>query len=401
MSRARDESGFALMTVLGVLILMLSMAMALASIVDTQTSASSAQRQRDSVFNLAESVITAQVFSLARDWPGKGRALQQYGTCTQASTASSCPDAGTLQHQASSDLETGATWQTSVHDNDASGGQAFYSDALITSRPGYDKNGDGRVWVRASATVRGRTRLLVALVGVEQQEEPLPNAALITARLDITNKGNKSIIEASGGLVGVRCNPLSTDTTPCLGHTFGSGKFPTYQSLLAFLATQISGATPVTGYTGGAALTPEARARLKATAIANGTYFVSCPSPSQLTGRVVYVEGGNCSYTGNDVFNSATEPGLLLLNSGSVSFGGTTAFHGVIYAANAAEATGWAVQTAGNAVVNGGVLIDGAATMLTGSSGLNIRYNPNAFRAAASYGSAGVLQNTWREIRLS
>lgn len=183
-----------------------------------------------------------------------------------------------FQQQISPDVEAGAAWQTSVHDNDAAGGEAFYSDALIRSRPGYDANRDGRVWVRASATARGRTRTLVALVGAEQQEEPVVQAALITSRLEISNNGNKPPIGANGGLV----------------------------------AVQIAGATPVTAYAGGPASSAEARARLRATAVANGTWFASCPSPAQLTGQVVYVVGGNCPYTGNDQFNSTIAPGLLL-----------------------------------------------------------------------------------------
>jgi hypothetical protein len=398
MSRLREESGFALLTTMGVLILMLSMGISLAAIVDTQTGASGAQRQRDSVFNLTESVLTAQIFSLSGDWPGAGRSAERYEPCTEASATSRCPDTTVLQG-ASADIQSGATWQTSVHDNDAGGGEAFYSDALITPRPGYDVNGDGRVWVRASATARGRTRTVVALVGAEQQEEPVPNAALVAARLDITNDGNKPLIAADGGLMAVRCSPQLIDLTPCLGHKFGLGKYQTLPELLGFLATQISGATPVTGYTGGTAMTAEARARLRARAIADGTYYTGCPTETQLTGRVVYVEGGNCSYTSNTQFNSATAPGMLLMNSGSVAFGGTTNYHGVVYAANAANSSGWALQTSGNAVVTGGVLIDGDAAMIAGSSGLNIVFNPNAYRAVASYGSAGVVQNTWREIR--
>jgi hypothetical protein len=287
-----------------------------------------------------------------------------------------------------------------VHDNDAIGGKAFYSEALLASRPGYDLNKDGLVWVRSSATAKGRTRTLVALVGAEQQEEPMPEAALIAGRLTISNDGNKALVNANGGLFAVRCTPGLLDLTPCLGHTFGSGKYITLGDLVGFLATQVAGATPVTGYSGGAALSPEARARLKATAIADGTYFATCPSEAQLTGHVVYVASGNCTYSSNAQFNSATQPGMLLLESGSVSFAGTMNYHGIVYAANTMNSTGALVQTNGDARVTGGVLIDGQASMTAGSSSVNIVFNPNAYRAVSSYGSAGVVQNTWREIRV-
>lgn len=399
MRRLRDEQGIALLTTMIVLVIMLSLGLSLIAIVDTQTRASGAQRERDSTFNLAESALTAQVFALSQDWPGAGSVATPYTACTETSTGSRCPSAAELTAGASPDLQGGARWTTSVHDNDAAGGKDFYSDALIRARPGYDANRDGRIWVRASATARGRTRTLVALVGAEQQEESVPKAALIAARLTISNNGNKTLVDAKGGLVAVRCTPALIDLVPCLGHTFGQGKNKTLSDLLDSLATQISGTTPTTGYTGGAALSVEARARLKATAIADGTAYAGCPSAAQLTGHVVWVQSGNCSYTGNTQFNSAAAPGVLVVESGSVSFGGTTNFHGVVYAVNALNSSGWAVETQGNAVITGGVIVDGSAGMTVGSSGLNIDFDINAYSAVSSYGSAGVIQNTWREIR--
>lgn len=398
MRRLRDESGFALLAVMGVLVITLALGMSLVKIIDTQTGASKTQRERDAAFNLAESVLSAQVFTLARDWPGSGQAATPYPACTQASTSSRCPDAATLLAQISPDAAAGATWQTNVHENDVPGASAFYSESLLSTRPGYDANRDGRVWARVTATVRGHTRTLVALVGAERQEEAMPQAAVIAGRVTISNEGNKPLVDANGGLFAVRCVPDQADAIPCLGHTFGAGKYRTFNDLLGSLATQVSGAAPVTGYTGGAALSPEARARLKATAIADGTYFASCPSSSQLSGQVIYVASGNCSYTSNEQINSAARPGLLLLESGSVSFGGTTSFNGVVYAANVANSSGWAVQTLGNARITGGVLIDGGATLVAGSSSLNIVFDSNAYRAVASYVSAGLVQNTWREL---
>ena len=36
--------------------------------------------------------------------------------------------------------------------------------------------------------------------------------------------------------------------------------------------------------------------------------------------------------------------------------------------------------------------------MLAGSSGMNIQFNPWAFESVNVAGTAGVVQNTWREI---
>lgn len=146
-------------------------------------------------------------------------------------------------------------------------------------------------------------------------------------------------------------------------------------------------------------MTAEARARLRATAIANGTWYAGCPTAAQLTGKVVYIESGVCSYGSNGQYNTPQAPGALIINAGSISFGGTSNFYGVVYNANTTNASATSVETKGNAQVTGGVLIDNNGQMVVGSSGLNIVFDVNAYQSVASYGSAGVIQNTWREVK--
>lgn len=399
-TRTHGEEGIALLVVMVLMGVMLTTGLALVSTVDTQTSASQKERTRDSAFNLAESALNAQIFLLGRDWAGLGTAGTPYQPCTQASSTTRCPDNASLVQSGSPDL-AGATWTTSVRDNSATGGVDFYSDTQSATQPPYDSNDDGRLWVRAQATIQGRTRTLVGLVRSERQEEDLPHAALIANSLDITNNGNKELIRSGNGTVAVRCNPFNSALPNyrdvCLGHAL-TGANKTQAKLLANLAAQITGTTPTWDYTGGAAMTPEARLRLKATAIADGTYFTGCPTAAQLTGDVVYIESGNCTYVSNSQFNSAQSPGVLIIASGSISFGGTSNYYGVVYNATVGPAA-QAVQTQGNAQITGGVIIDGNGEMVVGSSGLNIQFDLNAYRAVASYGSAGVIQNTWREIK--
>jgi hypothetical protein len=50
------------------------------------------------------------------------------------------------------------------------------------------------------------------------------------------------------------------------------------------------------------------------------------------------------------------------------------------------------------------VLVNGPGTTLVGSSGAgcpdgNISYDPNAFGALKSIATAGIVQNSWREVR--
>ncbi len=397
--RAREE-GMALLVVMVLMSVMLTSGLAILSTVDTQTSASRTERVRDSTFNLAESALNAQIFALSRDWPGLGRAMLPYGPCTPStpstpSTAGRCPDHASLVGGASPDLE-GATWQTSVHDNGA-GVSSFYSDDSTQLEPGYDVNSDGKVWVRAQGVAEGRKRTLIALVRAEQQEEDLPRG-VIAGSLEISNNGNKELIRGNGGTVAVRCT-VSVLAPLCLGSAVNT--LSKLLQLRSLLTTQITGSTAIEGYSVDDGMTAEARARLKATAISDGTYHDSatgCPTVAQLTGQIVYLSGLNCPYTSNATFNSVADPGALILDGSTVEFGGTTRYFGVVYAANTTPG-GVAVTTQGDAMINGGVVIDGSARMVVGSSGLNISYDVNAFRAVASYGAAGVIQNTFREIR--
>lgn len=395
----REEGGWAVLTAIVLLTVMLAGGAATYAMVDTQTSASRIQRNKESAFNLAEAALNAQVFALARDWPGAGMRLNQYPVCTTAVISTRCPSTSQLLGILPAADASGANWQTQVRDNGNGSTQAFYRDDLVTAQPAYDANEDGKVWVRATATARGRTRTIVGLVRAEKQQEDLPHAALISGRLDISNNGNKVIIDASatGGPVEVRCTPQLLDLTPCVGHLFGGGRYGSLSELLDFLGTQIAGTSPVTGVNRPPAMSADARARMKATAIADGTYYTSCPS--SLAGRVVYIEAGNCSYTGNAVYNSTASPGIVIQASGTMYIGGTVEYHGIIYEVNGGGLTGAVMQVQGNAQIFGGILVDGNATTIAGSSKVNIVLDPLAYDSVASYGSAGVIQNTWREIK--
>ncbi len=399
--RRRGEEGIALMSAIVLMTVMLALGLAVASTVDTQTTQSRAQRVTDGAFNLAESALNAQTFLLNSDpllgagWPGLGRATAPYPPCSKNSGPPKCPDDTSLLATTGTDLN-GATWQTEVRDNGATSAANFYSDTTSAGQPGYDRNGDGQVWIRAKAVAMGRSRVLVALVRVESQEEDLPHVAVIAGAMDISNNGNKELLRGNGGQVAVRCKVADGGT--CLGHPL-QGKTNTEEKLLELLATQISGTTPTSGYTGGDGMTPAARARLKGRAVADGTYFTSCPSEAQLTAPVVYIENAiGCSYTSNSVFNSLTAPGVVVLDHATLGFGGTAEYFGVVYGANT-NGLGTVVSTQGNSQIHGGVVIDGTGALEVGSSGVNIDFNLNAFRAVASYGSAGIVQNSWRELK--
>ena len=110
---------------------------------------------------------------------------------------------------------------------------------------------------------------------------------------------------------------------------------------------------------------------------------------------------------GNSTYNTLANPGVLFLNGGKLSLGGTTNFNGVIYytdldGTNTIPSSPAVIELGGNTHVEGGVIVDGAGLVTVGSSGGqsdgNIKFNGNAFGRVRSLATAGIIQNTWREL---
>jgi Tfp pilus assembly protein PilX len=413
-----SEHGSALVTALLLTMIMLTVGLAGLAQVDVQQEQSGVERVRETSFNLGEGALNAQIFAVSRRWPGPGAGAGTqaaapfvYGPCTQDSISQNCPSAETIRRLFTSPDTAGATaWRTEVRDNattvpptcptSPSTASSFYSDASTQGQYPYDCNNDGRVWVRAQATVRGRTRALVALVQAERETQQLPRAALLAGRLEIGNNGNKVLVDAQADTtlnaeILLRCQPASG--TVCAGHDgFSLGDILSRTKLL----TQLNGTKPQTGYAGAPALLPEALERLKQTAITNGTYFPNCPpgpDGSPLAGAVVYVETCNQAYKSNTPINTAESPGALIIANGSIDFQGNTTYHGLVYHANVAGSTETLVKLSGNNGVAGAVFVEGnGGFFIQGSAKLTV--NGAAFEALQTYGSAGIIQNTWREI---
>jgi hypothetical protein len=408
----RAQQGSALVTAILLLAVMLTAGLALTALVDTQTKVSAQTRVRETAFNLDEAALNAQVRALAQpgQWPGSAAGVaQQYPVCLTTTIDARCPVSSELLSLfPNSDAESGATWKTEIADNDGAY-RSFWSDALLTSPYRYDRNGDDRVWVRATATTRSRTRTIVALVRAETQPEDILNSALLAGHLRLSNNGNKVVIDDQGSNVFVRCTPSTAETQPCLGYQLGHGNTKTLNDLYGELYTQVSPAnSAVPGYTGPQALAPDALERLRSTAKSYGTYYpngtVNCPST--LAGKVVWIDNADLcgNFAGNATYNSQTSPGMLIINQGTLRMTGTQWFYGVIY--HAPQTTSSViVDLGGNVCVRGGVIVDDPyGTINVGSSGnacngqANLAFDPIAFGAVKSLATAGIVQNTWREL---
>jgi hypothetical protein len=154
------------------------------------------------------------------------------------------------------------------------------------------------------------------------------------------------------------------------------------------------------GY-GGNVLTSAQLTQMQTYAVQQGTYYTSCPSVAQLTGALVFVDGVSCSYTTGTI-NSATAPGVLVVNRGTLSLGGSLNFYGLIYLANNLTPpadSGNLLMMSGNAYIQGAVFVEGNGGVLAGASGLNISFDAAALSNVFGIsGNAGVVQNTFREL---
>ena len=131
------------------------------------------------------------------------------------------------------------------------------------------------------------------------------------------------------------------------------------------------------------------------------TYYTTCPA--SFTGTVVFIdvpEATHCNDPGGGVtYNTASEPGIVIMPRGTLYM--QSVFHGLIYMANQQASSGEVLQLQDNAEVFGGVAIDGAGRLLAGQASgqrATITYVANPFNLLASYGTAGLVQNTWREL---
>jgi Tfp pilus assembly protein PilX len=456
----RDQRGTALVTALVVLMICMLLGLAVASTSETPLRASGTERRQDSSFELAEGVLYAQGFLLPGNWPGS--AVRAFPTsCSSANAAdvtnAKCPDRNTLAAANAADASkanfssadyqaaygqacpTGVIvssdvtcWQTEIRDDGyplctafkASEGEGDQSSCDVpggattcTGPCTWDANHNGTVWAYARTFVHGQPRAMAAKLKLETLNEGVASAGFRVGHFSTDNNGNKAILDATGAQVLVNCDPSSS----CVN----VGK----KAQVTPSPAQISG--------GNTFMTATQLAHFKATAEADGRYYSGCPTDNDLSGRVVWVENCDASYTdlasvrcdvptqdgnakcintpagqdGDCTSRSCAGmlggpgPGLLIWHHGTLSLGGNVTFVGTIYMPNGSDdgssVSGTVFSTAGTAAVYGSLAIDGDGGAMLGASGSNFIYDPNSAGVFKSYGTAGLVQNTWQELPAS
>lgn len=385
------ERGSALVAALFVMMILISLAVAVAALAEGDQVASRHEREHESTFQLAEGVMNAQIFRLSTRWPS-ATSPPYPSSCTNTSALADCPSDTTVKQNFSGvDYGSGATWTTQVRDNGGSSPN-YWSDDLLNTQPSYDANDDNFVWVRTSAVVRGQRRTLVALVQAEVVTVNFPHATLVAGHFETSNNGNKVIIDTNGssnqyqpGDIVVRC---TLGTSGCADYDTSKG--------------QIDPDTVRSNASQPRAVSPEALDQLRTLARAEGNYYTGC-APSlagDQPGEIVFMEDATgCHYNANTVYNTAAKPGYVVIARGVMGpINGTATFYGIIYHANLDNVCSDLVTLAGNVSVYGSIVVDGCGGLSAGSSSVNLVYDPNVFNNFKALGTAGIVQNTFREL---
>ena len=408
------EDGSILVIALILTGVLLAIGLASFAFVDAGQRRAKEQRTRETSLNLTEGVLYAQGFALAQVWPGNATAAAQIPTvCTSAAVQTLCPDPNTLAAGNSSspasanftnvDSKANVSWTTHIRDNGGPLSDAFVYSQVDASQSGtnvqtgaaytcaapckWDANGDLKMWVQARAVIAGQPRNVVALLKRERFSEPFPRNGVTAGSLATTNSGNKTIIDSTGSQVVVRCTNLND--AACAD----------YQKA----KDQILPATLLSDPAYPPAMTAAQIARFKAAAksASPSTYYTSCPA--SYTGTVVFVDlpsaATTCEDDNNAVYNAATSPGIVIFPRGMLQMKGT--FYGIVYMVNGQNSTGTVLTMAANSQLFGGVAVDGPGRLTVGQASgprPTIIYDPNASNGLATFGTTGLVQNTWREL---
>jgi Tfp pilus assembly protein PilX len=396
----RREEGWVVVTAVIVMSIMMGIGLATYATVDTQQAQSRVERERDSSFNLSESGLYAEAFVLGRDWP---TAANPYPTsqCTDTTAAGTrgCPTPSDLRDAVDSsalpDLASGAQWTIRVRDNGSPTVNDY--DSSTDSQPNYDANGDGKLWVRADAVAKGRTRSIVGLLQREKLGQSVAQNVITAGHFYTSNSGNKVVVDtqgpsATGSQVVVRCVPGPDEPqarSGCIGYDDDQSR------------TQVSPDRVYSVPSTPNAMTDAQVESFKADAIVAGTYFQSCPA--SLTGKIVFVEppdGTTVHCDGyKDAYNSASSPGALIITNGTLELSGNkTIYYGFVYMLNRQGSSGDVFTVHANATLQGGVAVDGNGAVRTGSDKVNIIFDGQAFLDLETHGMAGLVQNSWREL---
>jgi hypothetical protein len=239
---------------------------------------------------------------------------------------------------------------------------------------------------------------MVSLASRSSVQMDFPGNVISANWFQTSNQGRKVIVDTLGtsatpprpasqpGPVVLRCQGAPT---PCANYQSTKGQIqpPSVQTNAPISASTLS--------------TTQIQS-LERQASTAGTLY-TCPSSStnlsSVNGAPVVVTGPcNVSIASNTVVNSSANPGVLVIENGTLTIGGTATFYGLIYAVNRQASGGAVVTISGNGSVQGLVSVDGNGGVVAGSSKTNVIYDSRATRLLRGEAGAVLNKNSFRVL---
>jgi len=408
MRRARNEEGFAVVAAVVLLTVIMGLGLGLLLFADSQQKASTREQASEAAFNVAEAALNAQVGQLSRKWPyyetvaEDEAAMPRVCTSSTSTETNDCPSPTDLKL----DPNTGSTtcsgteawgsplsnqWTTYVRRDVIEGsGESARESSLFNPTAehpelSYAASEGGALWVRSVGVVQCHPVAVVTLVTRLRVSLIVPKYAIVANWFEVTNKGNKAIVNRQGNAPASEPAPVSMrcESTP----PTKKGNCEEYEES----KEQVSPAITEHPISPSTTLTASQLATLKSEAQAHGTFYSStspyhCPtSMTELEGvklstgarAPVYIEGcGELNIKANGEADCTPSkplepesPGFLVIANGTLELSGTSRYCGVIYAANLQKSSGTVVKLQGGTVVVGSIIVDGAGGIEFGSSG--------------------------------
>ena len=371
--------------------IMISIGLATFAYVGGQQAQSRVERVKESAFNLSEGALNTQAFITGERFPGSF-AGRYPASCPAADNR--CPNAASLTNSFDNrDFAAGLTWSTRVRDNSLANPN-YYTPALDTQNCQgsgttpctWDANGDGKVWIRSDATVRGKTRRLVTLVVTERSPEQFPRNVITAQRLDFHGSPRQGV-NTRGAPVAVRCFPRSNKD--CADNR-GEVEPDTIQD----------------SWPSQTAMTVEAVERLRQRAKDEGGYYTGCPAGRPPT-ALVFIE--DCATTSANHLpcplgtgagcTSPTALGTFVLIRGTFAAAAAWDYHGLLYLRNEQNSCGDVFDITGNHQIYGAVAIDGCGGLSLGTSSQTLfTYNPDVWGQLYTYGNGRADRSSFREL---
>ena len=281
----------------------------------------------------------------------------------------------------------------------------------------YDANANGEMWVRAEGEITEKVgsawvpkkRVVVARVRVEQLPLSPPKAPFVAGKFNTgNNAGNKVIVQTNNGVYGVvRCDNtggVTDHTNDCID--YGNGQLTPDQHGQVRHQRRLGDRA---GADGRAQADGDQQRHLLRQRVPDR------PERRRRLGRERQLQ-----LPGQHGRQRHDEEGHLHRQQRHDRAGGQRHWWGVLYALNAQNCgpttTGCltykgysdnVVTVTGTPTVHGAIFVDGDGRLGIGNSGNsgncanclpNLMYDPSVVLDITAYGTAGIIQNTWREI---